>query len=135
MAGRSGAAAIEMSLREAAEGFDSVAMKKLAERVRSAPPFSVSTSASDDTALADALCARANDVEVSRQVKRNEGECLLTFNADEDGMVDIRKGVTVFDCSSLAALEGCGMEVLVRMHGPAGEALVPEVVAVSFYLE
>ena len=107
MAGRSGAAAIEVELREAAKSFDA---RELAGRVRAA--------STPDEELADALDAI---VSATPSIDRREGEVFLSF-ADPVGDGATRR----VDCSALCAPCGYGMEVQLHQQ---------RVVGVSIYLE
>ena len=93
MAGRSGAALIDVELREAARTFDAAAMAKLV-RTRSA--------AGDDE-VAAALDA-VGDGKPER-IERLEGEMLAHFGAAPDG--DVRK----CDVTELCAVDGYGIEL------------------------
>ena len=105
MAGRSGAAAIEVELRDAAQRFDA---KQLAERVRK--------SGGDET-LAAALDAVVSE---TPQFERREGEVFLAFRAGSE------QAARRMDCTAASGLRGCGLEVLL---------LDGSVLGVSFYLE
>lgn len=106
MAGRSGAAVIEVELREAATSFDVVRLARAVRRT-AAPP---------DHVLADALEAVGSTVP---QMDRREGEILLTFgNGTEEPTHKI-------DCTTLYGAM-CGTEV---------HMLHTQVIGVSFYLE
>lgn len=108
MAGRSGAAAIEVALREAAASFDAHA---LANKLRgSAMP--------DGAALASALEPLHGQKPVLQQ---REGELYLEYAAVPDS-VTLKRA----DVSTLAASGGHGVELL--LNGTS-------VVGVSIYLE
>ena len=92
MAGRSGAAAIEIALREAATSFD---VRTTAQRLR----------ARGDIHLADALELAAKP---SPTVDRREGECLLVFNSVGDGASTPCK-MDLSDICSVAV--GCSVEI------------------------
>ena len=106
MAGRSGAAAIEVELREAARKFDA---HKVAQRIRAG--------STPDEVLAAALDAIGS---VSPRAHRREGEMFLAFG-DESACGTRRVEVT-----SLCDAHGYGVEVHLRDD---------HVVAVSIYLE
>jgi hypothetical protein len=110
MAGRSGAAAIESELREAASKFD---CKTLAASVRK------SNDQSHDEALASALEALSSTTPC---FDRREGELLWELDDAADSAV--RK----VDCTSLCGLSGCGLEV--QLSESRGV-----IVGVSLYLE
>ena len=107
MAGRSGAAAIEVELREAAKSFNA---RELAGRVRAAP--------TPDEELAAALDAIAS---ATPSIDRREGELFLSFGDPASDGATRR-----IDCSELCAPCGYGMEV--HLHKQ-------RVVGVSIYLE
>ena len=105
MAGRSGAAAIEIELREAASKFDA---RTLAQRIRSG--------STPDEVLAAALDAISS---AQPQADRREGELFLAFAAD----VDVTRRVEV---TSLCDVRGYGVEV---------HLCSDRVTGVSIYLE
>lgn len=111
MAGRSGAAAIEVALREAVASFDP---RKLAAKF----------AAVGDTAAATAL----QELDGSTRSERVEdGERLLVY-ADESACAPTRK----VDVSSMCDAVGYGAELLL---GSKSSGDGQRVVSVSFYLE
>lgn len=91
MAGRSGAAAIEIALREAATSFD---VRTTAQRLR----------ARGDIHLADALELAAKP---SPTVDRREGECLLVFSLGAGASTPCKMDLS--DICSVAV--GCSVEI------------------------
>eukprot|EP00310_Coccolithus_braarudii_P002216 CAMPEP_0183360154 /NCGR_PEP_ID=MMETSP0164_2-20130417/54474_1 /TAXON_ID=221442 /ORGANISM="Coccolithus pelagicus ssp braarudi, Strain PLY182g" /LENGTH=110 /DNA_ID=CAMNT_0025534449 /DNA_START=39 /DNA_END=371 /DNA_ORIENTATION=- len=95
MAGRSGAAAIEVELRDAAAGFDP---RQLATRVRV-------SSLSDAAVLADALNVAST---LTPQLIRREGEAYLAFGELSSDTPLARR----IDCTALyGGAAGFGIEV------------------------
>lgn len=92
MAGRSGAAAIEIALREAATSFD---VRTTAQRLR----------ARGDTHLAEALERLA--AKPSPTVDRREGECLLVFSLGAGASTPCKMDIS--DICSVAV--GCSVEI------------------------
>ena len=92
MAGRSGAAAIEIALREAATSFD---VRTTAQRLR----------ARGDTHLAEALERLA--AKPSPTVDRREGECLLVFSLGAGASTPCKMDLS--DICSVAV--GCSVEI------------------------
>ena len=112
MAGRSGAAALEIALREAANSFDP---KVLGAKLRQ-------SNSPDDTALANLLDGIASMTPV---LERRDGEVVLSFCG---ASVEVARRV---DISDLCCANGYGVELVVA----AGNDQAEVVVRVSFYEE
>ena len=111
MAGRSGAAAVEVELREAATRFDA---KELAACVHAA--------AANDDKWREIAAALDSVSAIAPHVERGEGEAFLRFAEAADG-ASLRR----VDCTELVGESlGFGLELLLN-----GEQLV----GVSLYLE
>ena len=109
MAGRSGAATIEVALREAAQNFNA---KQLADLVRK----------SSDPDASEALAAALEAAALQKpRLERREGEVWLEFASPKDS-------ARRMDCSSLLSSVGYGVEVL---YDPDERVFY----GVSFYLE